>query len=154
METQKRYLVKFNPIVLFKNKTTKKEVGHVGKGNDFGFINKSKSGVPSPALRLAFFLLCQRDSEGRHYPSTSLPGGPPASLLAFPVTVSLHLRRLQFISSVGPDVPPTSGLGSASVSQDPASPWLGGNDPTLGLSVCAGGPACRGESESSRGRSR
>lgn len=91
VETQKRYLVKFNPLVLFKNKTTTKKAGRIGKGNDFGFINKSKSGVPSPALRPAFFLLCLRDTEGRHYPSTSLPGSPPASLLAFPATVSLHL---------------------------------------------------------------
>ena len=50
------YLVTFNPLILFKNKT--KKTRRVGKF-DFRFFNKSKFVVLFPAFRLAFFLLCQ-----------------------------------------------------------------------------------------------
>ena len=53
------YLVTFNPLILFKNKT--KKTRRVGKF-DFRFFNKSKFVVLFPAFRLAFFLLCQGNS--------------------------------------------------------------------------------------------
>ena len=57
---KREYLVTFNPLILFKNKTTKK-TRRVGKF-DFRFFNKFKFVVLFPAFRLAFFLLCQGNS--------------------------------------------------------------------------------------------